>query len=42
MPAGLRKIVVSPFLGLYFQMLPACGYLPEGSLQNAVKVMSLK
>jgi hypothetical protein len=42
MPLGLRKIVVSPVFGLCLQMLPAWRYLPDGSLQNLVKVMSLK
>ena len=42
MPDGLRKMVVSPVFGLCFQMLPACRNLPDGSLQKAVKVMSLK
>jgi hypothetical protein len=42
MPEGLRKIIVSPVLGLCFQMLPAWRNLPEGSLQALVKVMSLK
>jgi len=42
MPDGLRKIVVSPLFGLYFQMLPACLNLPAASLQKAVNVMSLK
>ncbi len=42
MPDGLRQTVASPVLGSYFQMLPACGYLPDSSLHIEVKVMSLK
>src|ERR1700730_527431 len=42
MPLGERKIVACLFFGSYFQMLPACGYFPDGSLQRAEKVMSLK
>src|ERR671910_746499 len=42
MPDGLRHTVVSPVFGSYFQMLPACGYLPDSSLQSDVKVMSEK
>ena len=42
MPDGLRHTVASPVLGSYFQMLPACGYLPGSSLHSEVKVMSEK
>jgi hypothetical protein len=42
MSDGLRKIVVSPVFGSYFQMLPACRYLPDSSLHAEVKVMSEK
>ena len=42
MPDGLRKMVVSPVFGSYFQMLPACRNLPDSSLHSEVKVMSEK
>src|ERR1700733_2650115 len=42
MPLGERKILACLVLGSYLQMLPAWAYLPEGSLQMLVKVMSLK
>src|SRR5215831_17380834 len=42
MPLGERNIVACLLFGSYFQMLSACGYFPDGSLQRAEKVMSLK
>ena len=42
MPLGERKIVACLVFGSHFQILPAWRYLPEASLQNLVKVMSLK
>jgi hypothetical protein len=40
-PLGERKTVSCRDFGSYLQMLPAWSYLPDGSLQNLVKVMSL-